>query len=390
MYGSKSIRPQSLVLGAVLATNLYGELLPSEGFNVFIGRDSSRPLTNMNQWNFHALLLQIKASRSRDIRDNVYAFLGILKYLGFDTSTVPDNSRPIQEVYAWATRQWIGASASLECLALACTTRVEPDLPSWVVDWTSAVEEDWNVRYEIYFCIFDPKTQLHATKQCPFSGIDLDSHRLVSLPIRGLTVDHIMSVHAPMAESDQPVQNTLNRIRFVHQHCQDRTHLQEWISELTELTFTHNTGIVEDSLLHRAQADLRSLFQHLSGSLEMAGHPDSMEKMLVSSHRVRETSTHDWELAEESNRRDSLFITKEGRLGLFRHYGTRRLLKNDRVVLVTGSDFPMILRQKEEQTQLGEAVEYEFVGFAIVSGVMKGELWPDRYDEAELDEFRLV
>ncbi len=74
-----------------------------------------------------------------------------------------------------------------------------------------------------------------------------------------------------------------------------------------------------------------------------------------------------------------LFLTETGHLGI----SQGDLEIEDLVVLLPGSDFPIILRKAGEY--------YRFMGPAIVAGMMRGEEWPcDGNSTDKLSTFALI
>lgn len=73
-----------------------------------------------------------------------------------------------------------------------------------------------------------------------------------------------------------------------------------------------------------------------------------------------------------------MFFTTDGRAGL----GVPRISEGDEVFLIAGLNHPFVLRPH------GDDGEYTLVGPAVVTGMMKEELWPD--DESELRYIDIV
>jgi hypothetical protein len=73
---------------------------------------------------------------------------------------------------------------------------------------------------------------------------------------------------------------------------------------------------------------------------------------------------------------DNLFVTDSGHLGTT----LAEVKPGDVVSLLTGSPYPVILRQQGSQ--------WICVGSAYVPRIMKGEAWPD--DEDKLWSFELI
>lgn len=73
-----------------------------------------------------------------------------------------------------------------------------------------------------------------------------------------------------------------------------------------------------------------------------------------------------------------MFFTTDWRAGL----GVPRLSEGDEVFLIAGLEHPFVLRPH------GDNGEYILVGPAVVTGMMKGELWPE--DETELRDIDIV
>jgi hypothetical protein len=81
-----------------------------------------------------------KNCNATDPRDIIYALLGLVG--GNDRGIRPDYSKPVERVYAEATKAFIGAyglkdTKRLQCLSLACSNASErlSGLPSWVPDY---------------------------------------------------------------------------------------------------------------------------------------------------------------------------------------------------------------------------------------------------------------
>ena len=81
------------------------------------------------------MLSHARYCRTSDLRDRVYAFLGLgdPKY-----QIIPDYSQSLEQVLIHTTRRIIEFQNSLQILALAVASPKRPGstLPSWVVDWT--------------------------------------------------------------------------------------------------------------------------------------------------------------------------------------------------------------------------------------------------------------
>ena len=72
------------------------------------------------------------------------------------------------------------------------------------------------------------------------------------------------------------------------------------------------------------------------------------------------------------------FITNTGHSGISQGH----FQESDLVVLLAGSDFPVVLREERES--------YRFIALSYVFGIMAGEAWPENTKIEELPTFTLI
>lgn len=64
---------------------------------------------------------------------------------------------------------------------------------------------------------------------------------------------------------------------------------------------------------------------------------------------------------------------------------SRDMRSGDSIVLVTGRDFPLLLRHADY-----EQSRFTFVGPSAINGMLEGDLWPEYYDESITEIFVLI
>ncbi len=366
------------------------------------------------------VLLQTQIAKATEPKDKIYALYGILSQLGIDFPK-PDYQQSTADIYREATSLVIKSERSLRILRLVDGSQRIPGLASWVPDYTERsrpfqmnfIEQSASKKSKSRFQFSDDERKLYI------SGVTVDKVRCCSLlhslltdtPTRSPDAQFVGPIHAyqdwirmarqlvtyPTGESLREVtMSTILQERFplgIGVKQVDEWYLErndKWTRILMANDPDSGIGMVGlDSIIRERMPGLEDIQRKgkedapaqkhaikdnllLRKLIRESQHPDEakiFEAFLVSGNPI-------WLPALHRTQDGTFFLTEAGYMGI----GTRSLQAGDEILLVSGMNSPMLLRQEGDSHRL--------IGHAYIHGMMRGELWPG--DGESLNDYTLV
>ncbi|KAF7189580.1 Heterokaryon incompatibility protein 6, OR allele, partial [Pseudocercospora fuligena] len=361
------------------------------------------------------LAVEIKARSATEVKDNVMSTTAILRRLGAGSIDFTYDMTPIQ-LFMAASRTWYALTQSLEIMYLAASDHKIADLPSWCIDWTTNRPGDLSVLFPMYSRLGRYGESARATNGSFYHQSCGSKNDECNLVLKGFVVDEVStalpSIVASMAGSRQTNEKTVpNQAAGRDQPDADLPLLQCALEvgdsssgSLTDfpdratslcvaiayLAFIGVIGIDESTiaeqlliLLHTSMSNPSIVTrQHVLTACKIATEvfPSDDKDLRAEVERLRSVGGPIWCILYSLGQRvefESLFRTSKNRLGFC--YCSKKIQPGDKVALVQGSDFPLVLRPT---THEGLPC-FTFIGPAQITGMMQGELWPKNMDELE-------
>lgn len=370
----------------------------------------------------HVLLHLTSSFRSTDPRDKVFALLG-LTWAGRDPDNwpgelAPDYARPVQDVYAAATKYCIQQTNSLSVLSQYTPNKMRrplpPDssFPSWVPRWDLA---DPTRRISHFHFYRDLAGLRHLDEQpnkaSKGAGVEMDYDAQLSiLRVLGMQVETVKVCFPPVAPDDPEFDagvperygEYLSKL-IPHLYTMSEKHVRQTSCSFAQTFFIattaglnrenmdsrHDQGMKSESIIHLVKygAKARSAPKHAAtpwmtlsvSNTQDQGQSSHDDVEIGSDKRSRDNvflNRYIRSLQRLMNRR--LFVTSSDHLGL----GPASTMSGDTVVILFGGNVPYILRPLENK-------QWHFVGECYLDEYMDGEAMKDR--DASRDEwFELV
>lgn len=335
------------------------------------------------------LLMISRTSEATDPRDRVYGLLGMLKADGLGTAIPVDYRKPTAAVYADAMAHIFsrgegpyflsgvflpGVSATAPRINSLPPTVEQPNLPSWVPDFSSQVAGKATQTNGVQFHPPAGISVSGAGAGCR-NGKRLDDER--TLQVEGLFVDTIDQVISFGTSLDSCIEQLPSLEAVVSEAKQRSCQLDPSIAPLMEQ--------------FKIKEPLWRIL--ISNKRLMSGYdaaPSSYEELylsLVNQHATKAGPS----LTEEKNEykdclkpiidRRSLFVSKSGFVGTC----VPESYVGDTVAIIFGSPVPFILRPiAQAGSEMGRNI-YSLVGGSYVGGIMGGEMVDELYCEDLMD-----
>lgn len=344
------------------------------------------------------LLMVSRSSESTDPRDRVYALLGLLETDGLDpdpSSTIlVDYRKPTSAVYADAMSHIFsrgegpyflsgvflpGVSAVAPHIHSLPPTTEQPNLPSWVPDFSRQVAEKSTQPSSI---LFHPPADISASgagADCK-NGKRLEDNR--TLQVEGLFVDTIEQVMSMGTTLDSCIEK-LPDLESVGSNAKQRPcQFGSSIAPLLE-QFKNKEPLWRTLISNK----------HFKSGYDSA--PSSYEDMylsLLNQHATKVDPNHELDDGQRSEYEQcleqrignlSFFTTKSGFVGTCVPDSRR----GDIVAIIFGSPVPFILRLSTQPVLVAssEKQTHSIVGASYVSGIMSGEMVDELYCEDLMD-----
>ncbi|KAK1849314.1 HET domain-containing protein [Colletotrichum chrysophilum] len=325
-------------------------------------------------------------------RDRIFAFRAISTDV-FAKIKV-DYQRPLHDLYIETSMIVLKETKRLYLLYLASLARTSLEvteigsMPSWSVDFGTKDCHQFNRRAHM-----DPYLSSNASRGSPplMSFLDVGG----CLRVRGRSV----GVIGNLISNIDPVGNFWLMAKMAREDasaCGQEFHDDDIFSvsetdikyenRLRQLmgdfvSFLH--GKLGTDLLSEAKV-AATLFELLDGIIDTKRHgrkPLPPLKPNATLHDLLEILCRNektgidvkWAIGE-----GRMFFSIDGRAGL----GVPWILEDDQIFVIAGLKHPFVLRPH------GDNGEYRLVGPSVVTGMMKGELWPE--DESELRDIDIV
>lgn len=373
------------------------------------------------------LAANIKARSATELKDKVISMTSTLRRLGAD-SVGFTYDMTLTQLSITASRAWYCLSQALDVMYLAASDGGTAGLPSWSVDWTRNSPGGSSVILSGYIMANRPSAA--ATKGSYYDGSSGATEDNCKLLLRGLIMDHLTTTH-PSWKVLAAISNKANvgeasdQPRRADQPDASQAPLAQHASQVSHSSPSFLTLHADDieSYQHKplafglalgylasiavSGADQNTLAKQLLDLLDIQGGDGAVSTIqhvltaftaaanavqsddqdgLAAFMRLCDTDPPtkrfldhlSFSLKYESMFRDeSMFRTFNNQLGFC--LCSTPIEPGDKVALVQGSDYPLILRPT---TYEGQSC-YTFIGPARITGMMNGELWPDNVDEVE-------
>lgn len=329
---------------------------------------------------------RILALQASDSRDKIFAFRALSAKV-FAKITV-DYKRPLQDLFTETSMVVLKETNSLYLLYFASLERTSPGtgtglMPSWSFDFgTKDISEDYRGAHMAQNRSFDAS---RGTQPWIYF---LNPEQ--TLRVRGKSVGVIGGLIGNIDPTGNSWLMEKSAIRDESQQVDDdgansvSTTEERYSKNLRELM------VYFISILHRnlGAASLeakmaRTLFELTQSITSDHIAPVTMPSLAPNAtfEDLLEVLCDDWRISfsvKYNMGEGRMFFTADGQAGL----GVPRTSEGDEVFLIAGLEHPFVLRPH------GDDGEYTLVGPAVVTGMMKGELWPD--DESELRDIDIV
>lgn len=344
------------------------------------------------------LFMISRTSAATDPRDRIYGLLGLLEEEARDpqlSMKIPvDYEKPCSETYTDALAHIFsrgegpyflsgvclsGGPAAAPQVASLPSTTVQPDLPSWVPDFT---RQDWDgtTHPEGYF--FHPPTTMHASGagQGAKNGIILQDGR--TLQAEGLIVDTIFDVH-PIGSTLETVKRNLSHLENLATEARCRP--CRFAPPIQPLMQTFREGeplwrILVSNKHLKSGYDPAPLTYEATYSSLLRDNASSTANESDSRQLMGAQSLNDYEeILRRSAGKKSFFTTINGFIGTCVPVSRA----GDIIVIIFGSPSPFVLRPVPVSTN--EQQSYWLVGCSYVGGIMNGEMVDELYCEDLMD-----
>ena len=291
---------------------------------------------------FYFYLTVMAGSNTSNLRDHVYALLGLLEESASESLSIqPNYEGSIADTFTSATKAIVRSTGRLDVLGLTpCNNSLDDgsQLPSWVPNWSQRM--NWN----LLLCHRDYHTFCAAKN---FSHVSIASFpertsKLAELIVKGKFIDEVLHVVEELYEEKNGCRTLL---------------VGRQITEISNVAHLGSSDEITDERI------LRVCFGEGDGDLyEILGTFENS------------VSTRSEFVIPNSKR---IAFCKKGRLALVH----RSVRNGDRVAILHGSTVPIVLRQQSRDF-------YQVVGQCNYEGGMYGEA--TKWEEEDGDTFKLV
>ncbi|PMD47167.1 HET-domain-containing protein [Hyaloscypha variabilis F] len=341
------------------------------------------------------ILAKCRREEATDARDKIFGLFAIITSLGLSIPA-PDYSKTLAAVYEELTVRYIQEFHHLGLLELACTFGRDPEIPTWVPDFSD----------QKFFVSVDTKRSL--------PNMLVDSTLLIGrsprkLPLRG---KKIAQIDFRLHKSHFLWENLL-KFRRLHELGSDQYHLlvpwvsvlREWMSLLDQVKCptgkdaTHLFSWLTTKDLHEAAADAGSYvpicrkvmeymvesetkriekneFNRAKGFERLQSSPDGVFWYLLSD--ILRGKVMAWVAnCLDTVCEHTLFVLSTGHIGR----GPYSIDDEDIVVWFAGAHRPMIIRPVGDN--------YILIGPAYIHGFKESDFWEEEEDVTKLEIFTL-
>jgi hypothetical protein len=335
-------------------------------------------------WLLSAFLRDTYELQSGDPRDKVYALYSMVPR-HYDLP-VPDYTLPVDTVLRDVMACVIAVEGTTKVYDWLGPSPPDSPWPSWTPDFAAPENSTKHGKYNLMRLVsFVPQgakasgTELHGTP-----SVD-DSHMF--LTVHGWTIDEISLVLKLPGETHgmaqvidaawklaRHVEEVLGRDKPENMLQTGTSQLMDFLDSLKHITTELDFG-GDDPVLNNTPENgdgSKSLMARM-GACTLSRDVDEGFKRKISSLQFRAMDLED----------STLFCTARGYVGFV--YEKHRIQPGDVAVVLTGCDFPYILRRKRDG--------WVMIGSAFVSGIMNGELIDRMREEGSLgqvDTFTVV
>ncbi|KAH7380168.1 heterokaryon incompatibility protein-domain-containing protein [Pyrenochaeta sp. MPI-SDFR-AT-0127] len=295
---------------------------------------------------FDGLLNGLGDTRTSDVRDHVYAFLGLNQDRRIKIT--PDYNASACEVFINTTRAIIEGTKTLDCFRFLPFDRSgDLELPSWVPDWSKKHSRP-PVRLHSVTGDLPPfkaaKEFRHNTELCPSLGGDvlwvlgrvIDTTEL-RLPGLCSFVDKTIYMRSNVRKSAPP--------RFF-------SLTDEQVTMIDDLGLTDRAQSLRERLLTvmvAGNCDPNSILHMYDNGLPKRGATEKFDSVTI--HRMRKM----WDY--------QMWLTQSGRLSLIPPIDCE---KGDVIAIIHGCETPVLMRSREDGT-------YAVLGLCYLEDTMFGE-----------------
>jgi hypothetical protein len=376
--------------------------------SIFPREEKPTPVS-ANSLAWRSILRSLRSRRASNPRDQARALYGILKRQGVDL-TNPSASRSVGEVYADLFRDLLSwRKESLRLIIESGISEMESK-PSWVPDWSTAVDRCWLDESYIFnsnvkpsatsrsLPKFSPNREVygltvsgvHPQDACisyvcqTLGSTNADQHNILAICL----LIRMLRIAARIPRSDDTLGDIIFRILNLKGDQKEeserrRDGFNRWYQAIQD---------IEEKLYRDYRVELLGLQEQEipSGSDCISGLEPTKDK------------SEDALFFFFKERKPNLSFSESATLEIHRHFcntiaGKRRLCtirttsgelagtgpmsmrRDDLVVLISGVPVPMVLREIKSTLPSGrDGKAYAVIGPAFVPGMMEGEMWPEQ------------
>ena len=310
---------------------------------------------------FDALLNRLGNAQASDLRDHVYAFLGLRNDPRI--SIAPDYTLSTSQVFTRMARAVIEGTNSLHIFRLlpkfynARTENVR--LPSWVPDWSRRNQEGWIFR-DPWYC---HEMHFNAAKGARHRGCQLSQLRQYELLVSGRIIDcvtRILPTCAPMKERPPFFSLSDDQVTILDRSAYS-DHTESLRKRLVTVLSAGQVG-AENKVSLDGTGTLLTAEQVLRLYDDKSKHQDNLHGVDTRRRRL-------WHY--------TLIHTREEKLGL----APRLVSVGDMIAILHGLEAPVVLRQLRNGNHI-------VVGQCYLEDAMFGEALT--WEEYEADTLTLV
>lgn len=326
------------------------------------------------RWVLANLVSMTRGNNCTDLRDKAYELYGILSAYGVELPVV-DYSKDVVEIYQEFVIFTMQSTNSFWVPSLARASCTIPRFPSWVPESSvydvGATIQQWRP--------LSRDLEIESTQNSTIHSDTFSSSQPGTIALQGRRLASILLIDERWPPLSRLFGDTLNMEIVAQSLAQMTEVLSSWIS------FAARDGRGIDGIgtlaLITFQSELDYTTKARKSFMNLVAWHQSIER-----HKPSET-----QFLAESNQwtrfigpmniasaGSVLFSTSEGQLGST--FGW--VEPSDVLVLLAGSDWPVILRSVGQN--------YQYIGPVFVPGIMKGEAWPSDIRVEDTETFVLI
>ncbi|KAJ9667194.1 hypothetical protein H2201_002715 [Coniosporium apollinis] len=297
---------------------------------------------------------------SKDPRDMIFSLLGLATDVDGAPELDPDYEKSVKQVYTDFVKFQVRKHGFLDIICASKHPKTQPDLPSWVPDWS-------NLRDNVSVLFSSFEHDPFAGDQyvyCASRGL-LETVRFSEddriLSVVGIQVDTIATMGEPSYGMEEFFSDVDAWFRLALGANLEKSE-HDYVGGGNTLDAFNRTLTADKTRSgHRAQEGQRGFEAVMVEENEL---PESYRQVqdLTLEERQRFWMMDALQAMMFRVARRRLLITKKGYLGL----GPPDTELGDSVFIIAGCTVPIILRKKDEQ--------WRFVGESFVTGIMDGEI----------------